>query len=74
MKKYDFYESMIAKIKYLVRTVICKLGDAVHLLNTNPDGTDWCIKSSNRSDNFVMPSDAGNSAEQKRGRIEILKY
>lgn len=33
MKKCDFYKSMIAKIKYLVRTVICKLRDTLHLLN-----------------------------------------
>lgn len=33
MKKYDFYKSMITNIKYLVRTVICKPQDTLHLLN-----------------------------------------
>jgi len=34
------YKGTIAKIKYFVRTVICELGDAVPLLNTNPGGTE----------------------------------
>lgn len=45
----------MAKIKYLVRTVICKPGDALHLFNINPDVTDWCIMALNSSDNSVMP-------------------
>lgn len=36
-----FYKGTIAKIKYFVRTIICKLGNAVPLLNTNPGGSPW---------------------------------
>lgn len=50
-----FYTSMTAKIKYLVRTTICKLGYALHLLNCNPDNRDRCTKSLNGSNNSVIP-------------------
>lgn len=42
-KSMTFIKSMMAKIKYLVRTVICEPGDVLHLFNINPDVTDWYI-------------------------------
>lgn len=39
-KSMTFIKSMMAKIKYLLRTVIYKPGDVLHLLNINPDVTD----------------------------------
>ena len=60
---------MTAKRKYLLRTTICKLSDALHLLNSNPDNRDGCTKSLNGSNNSVVPKDPETS-EQKRGGIE----
>lgn len=66
-----FHKGTIAKIKYFVRIVICKLGDAVPLLNTKPGGGQD-RPSVNASGKFVTPWDAGSRAEQKRGGIESL--